>query len=262
MPTYLDKILDATRERIASEFRGRFMGELEEQAAAAPAPRDFLKAMYAPGISLIGEFKRRSPSKGAIREGLLPAGVAWSYQQGGARAMSVLTEPRFFDGSLDDLKDARMACNLPVLRKDFFIHPYQILQARAAGADAILLIVAALPDRALFADLAEMARRHGMAVLIEVHDLHELDAAFEVAPRLIGVNQRNLSSFEMDLTLALRMRLEIPRELAMVAESGISGRLQVKELEDAGVDAILVGETLMRADNPARAVSALLGVPV
>lgn len=262
VPTYLERILDATYERVYAEVRQRSFADLEREAAVAAAPRDFLGAMRLPGMSLIGEFKRRSPSKGQIRSDLFPAGVANAYQSGGARAISVLTEPRFFSGSLEDMQAARASCDLPVLRKDFIVDPYQVVQARAAGADAILLIVAGLPDMGVFAELAEMARAYRMTVLIEVHDDFELDAAFEVGPQLIGVNQRNLATFDVDLTLAIRLRLEIPREVAMVAESGISTRSQVEDLEQAGVDAVLVGETLMRAQDTTRAVSALLGAQV
>lgn len=262
MPSYLDRILDATSTKVQAEARLRSFDHLEREAEAAEPPRDFLGAMRAPGMSLIGEFKRRSPSKGEIRADRSPAGMADAYQHGGARAMSVLTEPRFFSGSIEDMQRARESCDLPVLRKDFLIDPYQVVQSRAAGADAILLIVAALPDMGLFAEMAEMARHYRMTALVEVHDPHELDAAFEVEPQLIGVNQRNLSTFEVDLTLAIRLRSEVPRQVAMVAESGISNRSQVADLEEAGVDAILVGESLMRSDDTTRAVAVLLGAQV
>jgi indole-3-glycerol phosphate synthase len=259
MPTYLDRILDTTVERVKSDMRERPFGELEREAKNAPPVRNFTRAIKQPGMSLVAEFKRRSPSKGQIRADRHPAGTADAYQVGGARAMSVLTEPRFFDGSMEDLQIARASCSLPVLRKDFMIHPYQVVQARAAGADAILLIVAALPDMGLFIELADAAREYGLAALIEVHDSEELDAAFELGPELIGVNQRSLLTFEVDVTLAARLRREIPRQVGMVAESGISTRAQVEELEEAGVDAILVGETLMRADDPGKAAAELLG---
>lgn len=262
MPGYLDRILDATYERLRAEARQRTFADLEREAGAVPPPRDLLGAVRAPGMSLIGEFKRRSPSKGQIRGDLFPAGVAYSYQLGGARAISVLTEPRFFSGSLEDMRAARAACDLPVLRKDFLIDPYQVVQSRAAGADAVLLIVAALPDPGLLAEMAEMAGSYGMAALIEVHDAYELDTACAVGPRLIGVNQRNLITFEMDLHLAIRLRAEIPPGVAMVAESGITDRRQVEELQAAGVDGVLVGESLMRAQDPARAAAALLGAPL
>lgn len=259
MPSYLDRILDTTVERVRNDMRERPFHELERDVKHAPPLRNFTRAIKEPGMSLVAEFKRRSPSKGQIRADRHPAGTADAYQVGGARAMSVLTEPRFFDGSMEDLRIARESCSLPVLRKDFVIHPYQVVQARAGGADAILLIVAALPDPALFSELADTAREYGLAALIEVHDPWELDAAFEIGPELIGVNQRSLLTFEVDITLAMRLRREIPRQVGMVAESGISSRQQVEELEEAGVDAILVGETLMRSDDPGKAAAELLG---
>jgi indole-3-glycerol phosphate synthase len=258
MPSYLDRILDTTVERVKADMRERPFTDLEREAKIASPVRDFTEAIRKPGMSLVAEFKRRSPSKGPIAN-RKPAGTAYAYELGGARAMSVLTEPRFFDGSMEDLQIARSTCSLPVLRKDFTIHPYQVVEARARGADAILLIVAALPDMGLLIELADVAREYGLAALIEVHDPHELDAAFEIGPELIGVNQRNLLTFEVDDALAMRLRREIPREVGMVVESGISSRPQVEELEEAGVDAILVGETLMRSADPAKAAAELLG---
>ncbi|HEX2054218.1 MAG TPA: indole-3-glycerol phosphate synthase TrpC [Actinomycetota bacterium] len=262
MPTYLDRILEYTYGRVAEEKRRRSFGDLDRAASAAPPPRPFLAAMRGERISLIAEFKRKSPSKGEIRGDFEPAQAAEAYQQGGASAMSVLTEPEFFDGSLNDLQAARAACRLPVLRKDFTVDPYQVVQARAAGADAILLIVAALPDAGLFKELAAAAEEYGLATLVEIHDPHELDAAFAVEPRLVGVNQRDLTTFDVDTGLAVKLRREIPREVAMVAESGITSRRQVEELEKAEVDAILVGETLMRAADPSAAAAELLGAQV
>ncbi len=262
MRTYLDRILEFTYDRVAGEKRKQSFGDLDREALARPPARPFLAAMRGEPISLIAEFKRRSPSKGEIRMDFEPAQAAEAYEQGGASAMSVLTEPRFFAGSLEDLQAARDACRLPVLRKDFIVDPYQIVQARAGGADAILLIVAALPDFGLFAELANAAEDYGMAALIEIHDPHELDAAFDIEPSLVGVNQRNLSTFEVDADLAIKLRREIPNDVAMVAESGISSRKQVEDLQEAGVDAVLVGETLMRADDPAEAAAELLGAQV
>lgn len=259
MPSYLDRILEFTYERVADEKRGRSFADLEREALALPPARPFLAATRGRPISLIAEFKRRSPSKGLIRENFRPSDAAEAYERGGAKAMSVLTEPRFFDGSMDDLREARSACRLPVLRKDFIVDPWQIVQARAGGADAVLLIVAGLPDRGLFAELFDAATDYGLTALIEIHDPHELDAAFEVEPRLIGVNQRNLSTFEVDTSLAARVRKEIPEVVPVVAESGITSRSEVRDLEEAGVDAILVGETLMKAEDPALAAAELLG---
>jgi indole-3-glycerol phosphate synthase len=257
--SYLDRIIERTRDRVATDQRRRRLSDLERDLPAAPAARDFAGAIRAPGISLIAEVKRRSPSKGPIRTEIDPAEVAASYESGGARALSVLTEPEFFGGSLEDLRLAREATALPALRKDFVIDLYQVVEARAAGADAILLIVLALPDRGLLGDLAAAAAEYGMAALVEVHDERELDAAFAIDTELIGVNQRDLTSFTVDRGLAIRLRRRVPPPVALVAESGIAGRSDVAALEEAGVDAILVGEALMRAEDPAAAAAELLG---
>lgn len=261
METYLDRILDHTRDRVARARRQRSFQDLERDVPAAPPVRGFAAAIRAPGMSLIAEVKRRSPSKGAIRTVIDPAEVAQAYQAGGARALSVLTEPEFFSGSLDDLAKARQATTLPTLRKDFVVDLYQVVEARAGGADAVLLIVAALPDPGLFAELNAAAADYGMAALIEVHDERELDAAFGVEPELLGVNQRDLRTFSVDRGLAIGLRSRVPPGVAMVAESGISERADVAALEEAGVEGMLVGEALMRADDPAAAAAALLGRP-
>ena len=259
MESYLDRILERTRVRVELSRRERPFEELDREARNAGRPRDFAGAVHAGGMSLIAEFKRRSPSKGVIRADVDPAEVADAYERGGARALSVLTEPEFFSGSLEDLAKARQATTLPVLRKDFVVDPYQIVEARAADADAVLLIVAAIPDRALLAELADAASHYGLPALVEVHSEWELDDAFEVEPGLVGVNQRDLRTFDVDDGLAIRLRRRIPSEVAMVAESGIVDRAGVEALEEAGVEGILVGETLMRADDPARAAQELLG---
>jgi len=259
--TYLDRILERTRLRVELARRERRFEDLDREARHAGPVRDFAGAIRAPGMSLIAEVKRRSPSKGVIRSDIDPAEVADAYERGGARALSVLTEPEFFAGSLDDLARARDATKLPTLRKDFVIDPYQVVEASIAGADALLLIVAALPDAGLFAELAAAAAHHGLAVLVEVHADRELDPAFEIDPELLGVNQRDLGTFEVDKGLAVRLRHYLPDGVAMVAESGIATRADVEELEEAGVDGMLVGETLMRAGDPARAARELLGTP-
>lgn len=262
MQTYLDKILERTRDRVVMTKRQRSAGDVERDLPYAPALRDFTGAITAAGMSLIAEVKRRSPSKGKIRDEIDPEQLAASYEAGGARALSVLTEPEFFAGTLDDLARARAATEVPVLRKDFVIDPYQVVEARAGGADAILLIVLALPDLGLFSELAAAAAELGMAALVEVHDERELDAAFDSTPggpALIGVNQRDLTSFTVDRGLAIRLRPRIPSQVAMVAESGITERGDVEQLEEAGIEAILVGEALMRADDPGTAAAALLG---
>lgn len=259
MASYLDRIVEATRHRLGEARRQRSFNDLEREASSRGAARDFLGSLRAPGIRLVAEFKRRSPSRGPIGDHDDPAEVAKSYERGGAAAMSVLTEPAFFSGSLADLESAREACRLPVLRKDFLLDPYQVVEARAAGADAVLLIVGAIDDPGLRAELAAATAEIGMAALVEVHDEWELDGAFEIDAALIGVNQRDLTTFDIDPELAIRLRGRIPQDVAVVAESGISSRGEVASLEEAGVDAVLVGETLMRAPDPQRAVEDLLG---
>lgn len=256
MPAYLDDILDATRERISGR---RSPYDLERQIEDREPPRGFLDAIRMPRISLVAEVKRRSPSRGAIREGADPAGVAGAYERGGASALSVLTEPYFFGGSIDDLIAAREACSLPVLRKDFLIDPYQMLEARAAGADAVLVIVAALPDPARREDVIASARELGLDVLVEAHDEREVDRALQSGADLIGINQRDLRTFEIDRGLAARLRQAVPPGIAVIAESGVSTREEVKALEAAGLDGVLVGEALMRSGDPEAAAAALTG---
>jgi indole-3-glycerol phosphate synthase len=260
--TYLDEILDATRARVDHEKRRMSFNDLDRDASGISEPRDFLGAVRAEGMSLIAEVKRASPSAGPIQMDADPHMLAEAYQRGGAAALSVLTEPHFFRGSVEDLKAARRSCDLPVLRKDFILDPYQIVQSRVGEADAILLIVAALPDRGLFAELAAVAEEYELAALIEVHDAFELELAFKVDASLVGINQRNLVTFEVDRSLAAELRRLVPADVAVVAESGIETRAQVEELESAGVDAVLVGEALMRAEDPGRAVSGLLGTSI
>ena len=259
MESYLDRILDSTRRRLEHARARRPFSDLDRQARSLGSPRGFVEAMTAPGMSLIAEVKRRSPSKGEIRAVIDPAEVAIAYQRGGARVVSVLTEPEFFSGSLEDLAAARAAISLPVLRKDFLLAPYQVAEARAAGADAVLLIVAALPDRGRFAEMAAAAADYAMGVLIEIHDEAELEQALEVHPRVLGVNQRDLRTFAVDKGLAIRLRAQVPAGVALVAESGIAGRADVQALEAAGIEGVLVGETLMRSGDPSAAAAGLLG---
>jgi len=257
--TFLEQILESTRSRIGEEIRYRSFASLASDVAAMEQPRDFEGALRQGGISLIAEIKRKSPSAGSLRSKVDPAKIAGAYEQAGARAISVLTEPYFFDGSLKDLVSARQAVDLPVLRKDFLVDPYQVVQARVAGADAILLIVAALTDRGLFREMAEAAKEYGLAALIEVHDAFEVEQALEVDPKIIGVNQRDLTTFEVNRKLAMGMRKEIGESVAMVAESGVGTRSQVQELDRAGIQAVLVGEAFMKADDIGEAVRGLLG---
>ncbi len=208
-------------------------------------------------MTCIAEFKRRSPSAGWIAERATPAEMARAYAAGGARALSVLTDEPFFGGRLDDLVAARAACELPILRKDFIVDRYQIVEARAAGADALLLIVAALTDLDLAALLAA-AREMGLEVLVEAHDAGEVARAVAAGAGVIGINNRDLRTFTVDRELAARLRPSVPDERVIVAESGIRSAADVTRLRAAGIDAILVGETLMRAPDPAAALRALL----
>lgn len=256
--SHLLRILESTRKRVDQLLEEAPIELLEVSALERGPIRDFRAAIASPGISLIAEIKRRSPSAGIISDDVDPADIAREYERGGARALSVLTEPHFFEGSLADLEEARNACSLPVLRKDFVIDPYQITEARAMGADAILLIVAAFDDAKMLGELYRMARDRGMTSLVEIHDGRELEIAMELVPEIIGINQRNLQTFEVDITLAARMRAEIPSNVLVVAESGIGTRDHVVALADAGVNAILVGESLMRSPDRTAAVASLL----
>ncbi|MCL6429769.1 MAG: indole-3-glycerol phosphate synthase TrpC [Anaerolineae bacterium] len=253
----LELILESTRRRVLASMSMRPPAALAELAARTEPPVDFATALRRPGIALIAEVKRRSPSRGDLRPDLEPAALAEAYRRGGAAAISVLTEPQHFGGSLADLAAVRAALprNLsrgepvPVLRKDFTVHPYQIMEARVAGADAILLIVAALTDGDLAA-LSDEARRWGLACLVEVHDEAELARALRIDPQIIGINSRNLRTMEVDLTVVERLRPAVPPGILVVAESGVRGPEDVRRLRDVGVDAILVGEALVRSPSP------------
>jgi indole-3-glycerol phosphate synthase len=234
---------------------------LDRILAAAPTPgarRPLEDALARPdGVNVIAEFKRRSPSRGAIREDLHPVQVAQSYEVGGAVALSVLTEQDYFGGHLDDLQQARAATLLPTLRKDFIVDPYQVWESWIAGADALLLIVAALSDhelRRLHATAVEV----GLSALVEVHDAEELRRALDAGAGLIGVNNRDLRTLEVNLETSLDLALLIPDEVVAVAESGIRSGADVLRLRDAGYDAFLVGEHLMQAGDPGEALARLL----
>jgi indole-3-glycerol phosphate synthase len=265
MSTILDTILRRKGEEVAAR-RGRLPpGELGARAAAMPPARGFaaaLEARVAAGdAAVIAEVKKASPSKGVIRAGFDPAAIARSYEAGGAACLSVLTDIDFFQGSDAFLQQARDACALPVLRKDFTVDPYQVAEARALGADCILLIVAALDDARL-RDLAAQAMELGMDVLVEAHDGAELERALRVpsvAGRtpLAGVNNRDLRTFEVSLDTSIRLRATMPPGRRLVAESGIATRDDVRRLRDAGVDAFLVGEAFMREADPGAALHRL-----
>jgi len=256
----LDEII-AEKKRTVGYSRFRLpLADLEGKAAAMTAmspAKDFAQALRSSGIGCIAEFKRRSPSKGWIdRDANLPSVVS-AYERGGAAAISVLTDTPFFGGSIDDLRVARATTTLPILRKDFVIDPYQVTEARAAGADAVLLIVAALRDLELAQLLAEI-RRWGMEALVEAHDADEVARAVAVGAKIIGVNHRDLRTFQMNMDLAVTMRQAVPPECVMVAESGIRTPADVQRMRSARIDAILVGESLMQAPDPTAALRELL----
>lgn len=258
MVTYLDAILSAHRE--ASRAERRDVGALMGRTRAMPPARDFEAALRVEGLSVIAEVKRRSPSKGDLDPALDPRRLARSYEAGGAACLSVLTDFEFFGGSADDLAVARSAVGLPVLRKDFTVSPADVCDARLMGADAVLLIALALSDAEL-ADLAGLAADLGLAVLFEVHDEAELDRVMGVGARVVGVNQRDLHTFVVDPERAARVAARMPSSIVRVAESGISGPADARRLGEAGFDAVLVGESLVRSSDPAGAVAALRGRP-
>ncbi|HZL48598.1 MAG TPA: indole-3-glycerol phosphate synthase TrpC [Solirubrobacteraceae bacterium] len=263
--TVLERILESTRAEVARRKLELALEELEYRAFAlggggggeARAPR-FGAALRGPGMAVIAEFKRRSPSAGKLREGADLQELVGAYERGGASALSVLTEGPNFDGSLEDLRAARAACELPILRKDFVVDEYQLYEARVARADAVLLIVAALGQEELVA-LHGRARALGLDVLVEVHDREELRAALSVGAELVGINNRDLRDFSVDVERTARLMSEIPAGVTVVSESGIAGAEQLNQLEDAGVAAVLVGELLMRSADPEAALRTLRG---
>jgi indole-3-glycerol phosphate synthase len=262
-PTVLERILASTREGLERRKRELPLQELEYQAFAIgnggeASERRFEAALAEPGIAVIAEFKRRSPSAGALREAPDLHEIVGAYERGGATALSVLTEGPNFDGSLEDLRAARVACELPILRKDFIVDEYQLHEAKVARADAVLLIVAALESDELIA-LHGRARKLGLDVLVEVHDREELQTALKMGAKLIGINNRDLRDFSVDVERTSKLMGEIPPGVTVVSESGIAGPEQLRTLEEAGVDAVLVGEALMRSENPEAALRTLRG---
>ncbi len=254
----LDAIVARTRQRVVADRVRRPLEELQAAARSAPAPRPFAAALSRAGrVNVIAEHKRRSPSRGAIREDLAPAEVARGYEAAGAAALSVLTDAPFFGGRLEHLVEARAATRLPVLRKDFVVDSWQVWEARAAGADAVLLIVAALGDDELKTLLAA-AGGAGLDALVEVHDRGELDRALGAGSRMVGVNNRNLKTMEVSLDAAVSLCPAIPDGVVKVAESGIRTREDVRRLREAGFDAFLIGERLMSAPDPGRALQSLI----
>ena len=257
MATYLDRILDAHRKAAGEDHRP--LSQLIDSARRQPPARGFRAALAgAPGLAVIAEIKRRSPSKGDLNVGLDPADVAMTYEDGGASCLSVLTDREFFGGSPGDLKAANAVTRLPVLRKDFTVAPHDVCDARLMGADCVLLIAAALSDADLrrFHDLAGEV---GLDALVEVHDEPELERAMATGATLVGVNQRDLVTFEVDPARAERMAAAIPDGVVKVAESGVRDGDDARLLRDAGYDAILVGETLVTSPDPARTIQLLKG---
>jgi indole-3-glycerol phosphate synthase len=251
----LDRILATTRADVAQ--RRRAVPEAQLLPVTSRAAHAFRDALAAPGISIIAEHKRRSPSAGEIRPGSSVGEVAAAYERGGASAISVLTEERNFDGSLGDLREAHEACDLPLLRKDFIVDSYQLAEAAAAGASAVLLIVAAL-ERPALAALHQEALERGLDVLVEVHDAAELELAGGVGAQIIGVNNRDLGDFSVDVERTFALLERMPPGAIVVAESGIGTPGQLRRLREAGVHAALIGERLMREPDPAAALAGLL----
>ena len=260
MSDILQRIVEVKREEIAAARALRSEASLREEAEARRDVRGFADALrrkVAAGLpAVIAEVKKASPSKGVIREHFVPAEIAASYARHGAACLSVLTDERFFQGSAAFLREARAACDLPVLRKDFMIDSYQVFEARAMGADAILLIAACLGD-AQMAELEACAQALALDVLVEVHDAHELDRALRLKTPLVGVNNRNLRTFEVSLQTTLELKSRVPADRLLVTESGIQSPADVALLRAAGVNAFLVGEAFMRAADPGAALAEL-----
>ncbi|WP_418317409.1 indole-3-glycerol phosphate synthase TrpC [Piscinibacter sakaiensis] len=262
MSDILEKIVAVKRDEVAAAKRARDLPSLRRDAEALGGVRDFAAAMRtkidAGRAAVIAEIKKASPSKGVLRADFRPADIAASYAGGGAACLSVLTDRQFFQGSAQYLQEARTACALPVIRKDFLVDPYQVYEAREMGADCILLIVACL-DQDLMAELEAQAVELGMAVLVEAHDGAELDRALRLQTPLIGINNRNLRSFEVDLATTLGLLPAIPADRLLVTESGILDAADVERMRSAGVHGFLVGEAFMRADDPGAALARLFG---
>lgn len=256
----LEQIVSVKHLEVEAALKRKSMAAMQADAYSRVQVRDFegaLRAKMASGASaVIAEIKKASPSKGSLREPFEPADIAQSYAEYGAACLSVLTDKDFFQGSADYLKQARASCDLPVLRKDFMVHAYQIFEARAMGADAILLIAACLDDAQL-ADFEAIAHELGMAVLVEVHGMQEMARALRLATPLLGVNNRNLRTFEVDLGVSLQAKAECPLDKLLVCESGIATAEDVARMRQADINCFLVGEAFMRAPEPGEALKAL-----
>ena len=260
MSDILQKIVAVKHEEVAAGLKRKSLAAMREDAESRVLTRDFegaLRAKMAAGkAAVIAEVKKASPSKGVLREDFIPADIAQSYAEHGAACLSVLTDQTFFQGCNDYLKQARASCDLPVLRKDFMVDPYQVFEARAIGADCILLIAACLSD-AQMDELEAVARHLGMAVLVEVHDGAELARALRLKTPLLGINNRNLRTFEVSLETTLDLQAQVTADKLLITESGILNANDVARMRAAGVHAFLVGEAFMRAPDPGQALAAL-----
>ena len=260
MSDILSKIVEVKRQEISAGLKRKSLEAMRADAESRVLTRDFVGAMrakIAAGLSaVIAEVKKASPSKGVLREDFIAADIAQSYAEHGAACLSVLTDQQFFQGSVDFLKQARASCDLPVLRKDFMIDPYQVYEARVMGADCILLIAACLDD-AQMAELEAIARSLDMAVLVEVHDAPELQRALKLKTPLVGINNRNLRTFEVTLDTTLSLMKDVPADRLLVTESGILQRSDVQTMRAANVHAFLVGEAFIRAPDPGKALAEL-----
>jgi indole-3-glycerol phosphate synthase len=252
----LEELVGATRDAVERRKRERPLAELEREADVLREGRPFAEALSRPGTSLVAEHKRRSPSAGSIREGARCSELVRAYERGGAAAVSVLTEEAHFGGSLADLREARAATELPILRKDFTIDRYQLYESKAAGADAVLLVVSSLEQHDL-ATLYADARALDLDAVVEIHDGEELDRALEIDCDVIGINNRDLEDFTVDIQRTFDLLADVPAGKVVMSESGIHLRQQIEELEQVGVDAVLIGEALMRAPDPEAVVREL-----
>ncbi len=260
MSDILKKIVDVKRQEVLAALKRKSLEAMRADAESRVLTRDFVGALRnkiaAGQAAVIAEVKKASPSKGVLREDFIPADIAQSYAEHGAACLSVLTDKDFFQGSVDYLKQARASCDLPVLRKDFMVDAYQVYEARAMGADCILLIAACLDD-AHMSELEAIARSLDMAVLVEVHDAEELQRALKLKTPLVGINNRNLRTFEVSLDTTLGMLKDVPADRLLITESGILNRADVQKMRDANVHAFLVGEAFMRAPEPGQALAEL-----
>jgi indole-3-glycerol phosphate synthase len=256
--TVLERIVESTRHDVEERRRAVPQAQLEQELERRGEDRPFVEALARPGLSLIAEHKRRSPSAGELRADGSVTELVQAFERGGASAVSILTEPHHFGGSLDDLREARRASILPILRKDFIVDGYQLYESAAAGADAVLLIVAALHEGEL-ERLNREAQLLDLDVLVEVHDEEELEAALQIDVPVIGINNRDLGDFSVDVERTYQLLSDVPAGKVVVSESGFDDRAQLDELERVGVDAVLVGESLMRAPDVEAACRALVG---